>query len=152
MYEDVTDFGERGEYVMDGDVATAVNYPEIIDTNLSPEFYLSPKPKDGLPLSDLATVVKESREDGEAEYFIVGSSLPEALHRKPFVPQNEVEKKGTTKGYQVAISGDAILLSIVSGNIRTVYVEDFHGTIAFPNGFVKVLKPAEGVSAKYFRL
>lgn len=148
MYEDVTDFGERGEYVMDGDVATAVNYPEIIDTNLSPEIYLSPKPKDGIPLSALASVVKESREDA-ADYFIVGSSLPEALHRKPFVPQNEVEKKGTTKGYQVAISGDAILLSIVSGNIRTVYVEDFHGTIAFPNGFVKVLKPAEGVSAKY---
>lgn len=148
MYEDVTDFGERGEYVMDGDVATAVNYPEIIDTNLSPEFYLSPKPKDGIPLSALASVVKESREDA-ADYFIVGSSLPEALHRKPFVPQNEVEKKGTTKGYQVAISGDAVLLSIVSGNIRTVYVEDFHGTIAFPNGFVKVLKPAEGVSPKY---
>lgn len=148
MYEDVTDFGERGEYVMDGDVATAVDYPEIIDTNLSPEFYLSPKPKDGIPLSALASVVKESREDA-ADYFIVGSSLPEALHRKPFLPQNEVEKKGTTKGYQVAISGDAVILSIVSGNIRTVYVEDFHGTIAFPNGFVKVLKPAEGVSAKY---
>lgn len=149
MYEDVTDFGERGEYVMDGDVATAVNYPDIIDTNLLPEFYLSPKPKDGLPLSELASIVKESREDGTADYFIVGSSLPEALHRKPYAPQNDVEKKGTTKGYQVAISDDAVLLSIVSGNIRTVYVEDFQGTIAFPNGFVKVLKPAEGVSAKY---
>lgn len=149
MYEDVTDFGERGEYVVEGDVATAVNYPDIIDSNLSPEFYLSPKPKDGLPLSDLAYVVKESREDGAADYSIVGSSLPEALHRKPFVPQNNVEKEGTTKGYQVAIAGDAVLLSIVSGNIRTVYVEDFHGTISFPNGFVKVLKPAEGVSAKY---
>ncbi|MDE5555596.1 MAG: hypothetical protein K2J10_10505, partial [Muribaculaceae bacterium] len=149
MYEDVTDFGERGEYVMDGDIATAVNYPEIIDTNLSPEFYLSPKPEDGLPLSELASIVKESREDGSADYFIVGSSLPEALHRKPFVPQHDVAKKGSTKGYQVAISGDAVLMSIVSGNIRTVYVEDFHGTIAFPNGFVKVLEPEAGVSAKY---
>lgn len=149
MYEDVTDFGERGEYLIEGDIATAVNYPEIIDTNLSPEFYLSPKPKHGLPLSDLASTVKESREDGTADYFIVGSSLPEALHRKPFTPQNDVEKKGSTKGYQVSVSGDAVLLSIVSGNIRTVYVEDFHGTIAFPNGFVKVLRTAEGVSAKY---
>lgn len=149
MYEDVTDFGDRGEYLIDGDIATPVNYPEIIDTNLSPEFYLSPKPKDGHPLSDIACEIKESREDGTADYFIFGSSLPEALHRKPFVPHNDVEKKGSSEGYQVAISGDAVLLSIVSGNIRTVYLEDFQGTIAFPNGFVKALQPVAGVSAKY---
>lgn len=44
---------------------------------------------------------------------------------------------------------NAVILSIVSGNIRTVYTDDFTGKIAFPAGSVKVLKPVDGISAKY---
>lgn len=149
MNEDLVDFGDRGGYVVDGDVATLVKYSDLIGSNLSPEIYLTPKPTDGKPLSDFAIEIKETREDGTADYFILGSSLPEALHRKPFVIQNESVKNSNSKKSQVAISGDAVLLSIVSGNIRSVYVEDFHGKIAFPYGIIKVLTPVEGVSAKY---
>lgn len=149
MEEDIIDFGERGNYVIDGDIATIVNYSEILDLNLSPNIYLSPKPENGISLSSVATEIKECREDGTADYYIVGSSLPEALHRKPFILPKRIDKKSSSKGYQVSIKGDAVLLAIVSGNVRTVYVEDFHGTIAFPGGFIKVLKPGVGVSAKY---
>lgn len=146
MEDNLADFDG---HVLDGDVATVVKYSDLVGTNLSPEIYLTPKPKDGKPLSDMATAIKESREDGTADCFIVGSSLPEALHRKPYVPQNETEKKSSSKKNQVTIDGDAVLISIVSGNIRSVYVEDFHGTISFPYGFIKVLSPVAGVSAKY---
>ena len=148
MEDDIVDFGERGEYVMEGDIATLVKYSNIIGTNLSPEIYLSPKPENGTPLSELAVEVKESDGDGIANYFIVGSSLPKALHRKPFIPQKGTEIQGSLKSH-VVIPGDAVLLSIVSGNIRSVYMENFHEEIVFSSDFVKVLKPIECVSAKF---
>lgn len=135
--------------VHEGDVATIVKYKDIIASNLTPEFYLALKPKDGKPLSDFATEIKECCGDGNTEYNLVGSSLPEALHRKPFAPQKCVEKKATSARNHVAISGDAVLIAIVSGKVRTVFVENFHDKIAFPPGFIKVLQPAEGVSAQY---
>ena len=149
MEDDLVDFGERGEYVVEGDVATMVKYSELNCSNLTPKIYLNPRPKDGKPLSDFATEIKESRGDGNTEYNLVGSSLPEALHSKPFAPQKCVEKKATSARNHVAISGDAVLISIVSGNLRTVYVENFHDKIAFPPGFIKVLQPSEGVSAQF---
>lgn len=149
MEDDLVDFGERGEYVVDGDIATIVRYSDLIGSDLTPEIYLKPKPKNGKPLSDFATEVKENRGDGESEYVLVGSSLPEGLHRKPFVPQKCVEKKATSARNHVTISGDAVLIAIVSGKVRTVFVENFNDKIAFPPGFVKVLQPAEGVSAQY---
>jgi len=149
MEDDLVDFGERGEYVVDGDIATIVRYSDLIGSDLTPEIYLKPKPKNGKPLSDFATEVKENRGDGESEYDLVGSSLPEGLHRKPFVPQKCVEKKATSARNHVTISGDAVLIAIVSGKVRTVFVENFNDKIAFPPGSVKVLKPAEGVSAQY---
>lgn len=149
MEDDLVDFGERGEYVVDDDVATIVKYSYLNDCNLIPEIYLTPRPKNGKPLSDFASEIKECRGDGNTEYNLVGSSLPEALHRKPFDPQKCVEKKVTSARNHVVFSGDAVLISIVSGNLRTVYVENFHDKIAFPPGVVKVLQPAEGVSAQY---
>lgn len=148
MEDDIVDFGERGEYVMKGDIATLVKYPNIIGTNLSPEIYLSPKPKDGKPLSELAVEVEKSDGEGVANYFIVASSLPKALHRKPFIPQKGTEIQGHLKSH-VIIPGDAVLLSIVSDDIRSVYMENFHEEIAFPSGSVKVLKPVPGISAKF---
>lgn len=149
MEDDLVDFGERGEYVVEDDVATIVKYNDVIASNLTPEFYLAPKPKDGKPLSDFAREIKESRGNGHTDYNLIGSSLPEALHSKPFVPQKGMEKKATSARTHVAISGDAILIAIVSGKVRTVYVENFHDKIAFPPGFIKALQPAEGVSAQY---
>lgn len=149
MEDDLIDFGERGEYVVDGDIATIVRYSDLIGSDLTPEIYLKPKPQKGKPLSDFATEVKANRGDGESEYVLVGSSLPEALHRKPFAPQKCTEKKATPARNHVAISGDAVLMAIVSGKVRTVFVENFHDKIAFPPGFIKVLQPSEGVSAQF---
>lgn len=146
MEDNLADFDGS---VHDGDVATIVKYNDVIASNLTPAFYLAPKPNDGRPLSDFATEVKESRGDGESEYVLVGSSLPETLHNKPFAPQKCMEKKATSARNHVAISGDAVLISIVSGNLRTVYVENFHDKIAFPPGFIKVLQPSERVSVQF---
>lgn len=149
MEEDLVDFCERGEYVVDGDVATIVKYSDLIGSNLSPEIYLTPKPTNGKPLSALAEDVKELHGDDSADYFIKASSLPEALHRKPFVPYKEMDNKESLNKSHVLIAEDVVLVAIVGGNIRTVYMENFHEKISFIRGVVKVLKPRRGISAKY---
>ena len=129
----------------------AVSYDKLVGSDLTPSLYLAPKPKNGVPLSDLVEEMPELRgKDISAEYFLTGSSIPAAMHRKPFVPVVKVEDgKVSTAKKHVQVPENAVILAIVSGNIRTVYTEGFTGKIAFPAGFIKVLKPINGISAKY---
>lgn len=128
----------------------AVSYEKLVGSDLTPSLYLAPKPKNGVPLSDLVEEMPELRgKDISAEYFLTGSSLPAAMHRKPFVPVKVEEGKVSTAKKHVQVPESAVILAIVSGNIRTVYTEGFTGKIAFPAGFIKVLKPINGISAKY---
>lgn len=128
----------------------AIPYEKLIGSDLTPSLYLTPKPTNGVPLSELVTEVPELRgKDISAEYFIIGSSIPTAMHRKPFVPTKVKAGKVATAKKHVQVPESAVILAIVSGNIRTVYTEGFTGKIAFPAGFIKVLKPIEGISAKY---
>lgn len=129
----------------------AVSYDKLVGSDLTPSLYLAPKPKNSVPLSDLVEEVPELRgKDISAEYFLTGSSIPAAMHRKPFVPVVKVEDgKVSTAKKHVQVPENAVILAIVSGNIRTVYTEGFTGKIAFPAGFIKVLKPINGISAKY---
>lgn len=128
----------------------AIPYEKLIGSDLTPSLYLTPKPTNGVPLSELVTEVPELRgKDISAEYFIIGSSIPTAMHRKPFVPAKVKAGKVATAKKHVQVPESAVILAIVSGNIRTVYTEGFTGKIAFPAGFIKVLKPIEGISAKY---
>lgn len=128
----------------------AVPYEKIIGSDLTPSLYLTPKPKNGIPLSNLAEEVPELRgKDISAEYFLTGSSIPAAMHRKPFIPIRVEDGKVSTAKKHVQVQENAVILAIVSGNIRTVYTEGFSGKIAFPAGFIKVLKPIDGISAKY---
>ncbi len=128
----------------------AVSYDKLVGSDLTPSLYLAPKPKNGVPLSDLVEEVPELRgKDISAEYFLTGSSIPAAMHRKPFVPVKVEDGKVSTAKKHVQVPENAVILAIVSGNIRTVYTEGFTGKIAFPAGFIKVLKPINGISAKY---
>lgn len=128
----------------------AVSYDKLVGSDLTPSLYLAPKPKNGVPLSDLVEEMPELRgKDISAEYFLTGSSLPAAMHRKPFVPVKVEDGKVSTAKKHVQVPENAVILAIVSGNIRTVYTEGFTGKIAFPAGFIKVLKPINGISAKY---
>lgn len=134
----------------EGQTGIAISYEKLIGSDLTPSLYLTPKPTDGVPLSELVEEVPELRgKDISAEYYITGSSIPAAMHRKPFVPAKvEAEKVATAKKH-VQVPENAVILAIVSGNIRTVYTEGFTGKIAFPTEFIKVLNPKNGVSAKY---
>lgn len=128
----------------------AVSYDKLVGSDLTPSLYLAPKPKNGVPLSDLVEEVPELRgKDISAEYFLTGSSIPAAMHRKPFVPVKVEDGKVSTAKKHVQVPENAVILAVVSGNIRTVYTEGFTGKIAFPAGFIKVLKPINGISAKY---
>lgn len=128
----------------------AIPYEKLIGSDLTPSLYLTPKPTNGVPLSELVEEVQELRgKDISAEYFITGSSIPTAMHRKPFVPAKVEGGKVATAKKHVQVPENAVILAIVSGNIRTVYTEGFTGKIAFPAGFIKVLKPIECISAKY---
>ena len=128
----------------------AIPYEKLIGSDLTPSLYLTPKPTNGVSLSELVEEVPELRgKDISAEYFITGSSIPTAMHRKPFVPAKVEDGKVATAKRHVQVPENAVILAIVSGNIRTVYTEGFSGKIAFPAGFIKVLKPIKGISAKY---
>lgn len=128
----------------------AIPYEKLIGSDLTPSLYLTPKPTNGVPLSELVEEMPELRgKDISAEYFITGSSIPAAMHRKPFVPARGEDGKVATAKKHVQVPESAVILAIVSGNIRTVYTEGFTGKIAFPAGFIKVLKPIDGISAKY---
>ena len=128
----------------------AIPYEKLIGSDLTPSLYLTPKPTNGVPLSELVEEVPELRgKDISAEYFITGSSIPAAMHRKPFVPTKVEDGKVATAKKHVQVPEGSVILAIVGGNIRTVYTENFTGKIAFPAGFIKVLKPIDGISAKY---
>lgn len=136
-----------GEY----QVGIAASYTDLIGSDLTPSLYLSPKPSNGIPLSTLVTEVPELKgNDISAEYFLTGSSIPAAMHRKPFVPVKVKDGKVATAKKHVQMPENAVLLAIVNGNVRTVYTEGFAGKIAYLAQFIKVLKPVEkGISAKY---
>ena len=134
----------------EGQTGIAISYENLIESDLTPSLYLTPKPTNGVPLSDLVEEVSELRgKDISAEYFITGSSIPAAMHRKPFVPVKVEDGKVFTAKKHVQVPENAVVLAIANGNIRTVYTEGFTGKIAFPSGFIKIFKPIEGISAKY---
>lgn len=150
MKADAEDYWDRGSYMEEDCVSVPLPYDKIRDFDLTPSRYLVPVPENGVPLSELASVVKDlGGSDATAEYFVTGSSIPAALHRKPFFPTTTEKGKVSTAKNHLQISGDSVIVAIVSGEIRTVYTEGFTGNIAYPRGFIKVLKPIESVSAKY---
>lgn len=143
--------GAQEEYgPCEGQTGIAISYEQLIGGNLTPSLYLTPKPTNGVPLSELAEEVMELRgRNISAEYFLTGSSIPTAMHRKPFVPVKVEDEKVITAKRHVQVPENAVILAIVNGNIRTVYTEGFNGKIAFPAGFIKVLNPIKDISAKY---
>ncbi|MBD5238705.1 MAG: N-6 DNA methylase [Bacteroidales bacterium] len=141
---------QEGYVPCEDQAGVAVPYNKLFGSDLTPSLYLAPKPKNGVPLSDLVEEMPELRgKDISAEFFLTGSSIPAAMHRKPFVPVKVEDGKVSTAKKHVQVLENAVILALVGGNIHTVYTEGFTGKIAFPAGFIKVLKPIDGISAKY---
>lgn len=151
LEDEVEDYLERGCVIDNTTIGAPIDYSELMGSELIPSLYLTPKPENGIALSKLVEEVPEFRgKDASADYFLTGSSIPAAMHRKPFVPnsKSEEEKIANAKN-KISVPKDAVLIALVSGNVRTVYTKDFTGNVAFPGGFLKVLKPKNGISAKY---
>ena len=149
--EGVEEYFERDCEINDSTIGAPIEYSELIGSDLTPALYLTQKPKNGIALSKLVEEVPELRgKDASADYFLTGSSLPASMHRKPFVPSQQSEEgKIATAKNKITVPKDAVLIALVSGNVRTVYTKDFAGNVAFPGGLLKVLKPKNGISAKY---
>ncbi len=150
LEDEVDDYYDRGCVIDNSTIGAPIKYSQLRGFDLTPSLYLTPTPANGISLADIADVVPELKgKQPDAECFITGSSIPGTMHRKPYVPQKAKDERAATAKNQIMISGDTVILALVSGKVRTVYTDGFHGTIAFPGGFIKVLKPKDGVSAKY---
>ena len=148
--EDLANHYECEDEVTEETIAYPIDYSDLIGSDLTPGLYLIPKPNDGIRLSDLAEEIPEIEgKDKKAEYFITGSSIPVAMHRKPYCPENIKDGNISTSKSHVRVPANAVIVALVSGKIRTVYTGDFAGVVAFPSGFIKILKPKDGQSAKY---
>lgn len=148
--EDLANHYECGDEVTEETIAYPIYYSDFIGSDLTPGLYLTPKPNDGIRLSDLAEEIPEIEgKDRKTEYFITGSSIPAAMHRKPYCPEKIKDGNVSTSKSQVRIPANAVIIALVGGKIRTVYTGDFAGVVAFPSGFIKILKPKDGLSAKY---
>ena len=149
LEDEVDDYYDRGCVIYNSTIGAPILYTEIIGSDLSPERYLIPKPDNSIQLSSLASVVTGERDhDKSAEYYISSSSLPEMMHRKPFVP-GRIKGKESDAKEQVILEGDYVIIALRKGEIRTVYLENFRGVVAIPSKSIIILKPADGVSAKY---
>ena len=150
LEDEVDDYYDRGCVIDNSTIGAPIKYSQLREFNLTPSLYLTPTPANGISLADIASIVPEKRgKNIEVEYFINGSDIPEAMHRKAFTPQPADEERLSKARNQVMVPENSVILALVSGKVRTVYTEEFHGAIAFPEGFIKVLKPKDGTSAKY---
>lgn len=151
LEEEVVDYLERGREIDDTTVGAPIDYSELRDTDLSPSLYLTPRPSIGISLSNIAEEQKAIRgKNVPYDCFVTASAIPANLHRKPYQPTSVPDtSKSSTARNVVAVAGPSVIVAMVSGKIRTVYTEEYTGNIAFPSGFIKILKPTSGVSAKY---
>lgn len=151
LEEEVVDYLERGREIDDTTVGAPIDYSELRDTDLSPSLYLTPRPSIGISLSNIAEEQKAIRgKNVPYDCFVTASAIPANLHRKPYQPTSVPDtSKSSTARNVVAVAGSSVIVAMVSGKIRTVYTEEYTGNIAFPSGFIKILKPTSGVSAKY---
>ena len=141
---------QEGYPATEDQTGIAIPYSDLVDTILTPEFYLTPRPEKGIALSELAEELPELQgEDISAEYVLTGSSIPKAQHGKPFTPTIVESDRTVTSKKCVHITDNVVILALVNGNIRTVYTEGFSGKIAFSSNTIKVLKPKVGLNAKY---
>lgn len=148
--EDLANHYECGDEVSEETIAYPIDYSDLMGPDLTPGLYLTPKPDDGIRLSDVAEEISEIEgKDRQAEYFITGSSIPAAMHRKPYCPEKIKEGYIATSKSQVRVPANAVIIALVNGKIRTVYTSDFAGVVAFPSDFIKILKPKDRLSAKY---
>ncbi|MBD5356896.1 MAG: N-6 DNA methylase [Bacteroides sp.] len=141
---------QNGEDITENQTGAAIVYSELIGSDLRPSIYLTPKPGDGIALSELATSVPElTCDDIQPEYYITNTSIPEAMHYKPFVPTATENEHISSNLSCVVLEDSAVILTLANGKLRTVYTDGFVGKVAFPAGTMKILQPREGVSAKY---
>lgn len=150
LEDEVDEYYDRDCVIDDTTIGAPIPYSSVDAADLTPSRYLTPKPKNGIALSTMASkVIGRAKHDETATYFIIGSSIPVAMHRKPFVPSTVNDGKVSSAKSHAELSGSNVIVGLVNGKVRTAYTENLNGIMAFPSDFVMVLKPNEGVSAKY---
>lgn len=129
---------------------SAIPYTEIDHTNLSPSVYLSPKPENSVPLTVLAEIISEFTDCNTTDRnYLKPTSIPASMHRKAFSPSTDNFSTGPCTKKRLTIPHNAVIIALAGGNIRTVYTDTFTGDITISPDLITVLKPKQGVSAKY---
>lgn len=150
LKDDLEDFQEPDFSLDSTTVGIPIFYNELVNFNLLPSTYLTPKPDNGIALSELAVEVPELKgKERTAEYSISNFSIPEAMHRTSFIPTKGHDGKSSTSKKYVVLPKNAVVVAIAGGNIRTVYIERFNGKVSFSGESIKILQPKEGISARY---
>lgn len=139
---------------LDVPVSIRVDVRNIVENDVRPEVYLrdTGNMEGWIPLSELATQVKELSEADDAELYFDCKHIPRVYHAvnadsyvRPYNP-----KSGEAHFVKLTSECVALMASAESAvNIRTSYIENLRGTIAFKPLYAKFLKPKRGVSAAY---
>jgi type I restriction enzyme M protein len=146
MQDSIETYADWG-HVTEGCVSAPIPYEQLKGDNLMPAPYLVPIPENGILLSEIAEIIRRDRPNStKANYIVKPSDIPANLHDRPYVPPtNDSSEIRST----ITIDGDAVILSPSIMRYKSVYLQDFHGTIGSPVGLFYFLKPKSGVSARY---
>lgn len=151
LEDEIEDYYERGEYIDNSTIAAPILYTQLNSDNLDPAFYLVQRPDKGVSLSELfeQPVYADANVDDCHMYYITASSIPESMHRMPFVPNSVEGGSIVTAKSKIHLPEESVILAITPNGLRTVYTKNLQGILAYPSNVVRVLKPKAGISAQY---
>jgi type I restriction enzyme M protein len=151
LNEEIDDYYDRGEVIDDTTIGAPFSYDELRGNDLMPSHYLIPTPEDGFSCTELMEEIRPLKGSKlSADYFVTSSSIPEAMHRKPFElsKETDTEKIPSVKRL-VKLSTDCVIVAQQGRSIRTVYVEANDKIVAYRPSSIRFFKPKSGYSAKY---
>jgi hypothetical protein len=148
MKDSIEKYADCGR-VTEGCVSAPIPYEQLKGSNLVPAPYLVPVPENGVLLSEIADIILYLYgRNPKANYTVKLSDIPANLHDRPFVPQTtDSSERFFSRSF--AIDGEAVILSTLKQNYKSVYLQDFHGFIDAQASSLYFLKPKSGVSARY---
>jgi type I restriction enzyme M protein len=147
MQDSIETYADWG-HVTEGCVSAPIPYEQLKGDNLMPAPYLVPIPENGILLSEIAEIIRRDHKNNTKANFIVKpSDIPANLHDRPYVPQTNNSSEIFRSSY--TIDCDVAILSPSQYGYKSVYLQDFHGSIDAPVGLLYFLKPKSGVSARY---
>jgi type I restriction enzyme M protein len=151
LNDEIEDYYERGEVIDDTTIGAPFSYDELRGNDLMPSHYLIPTPEDGISCTELMEEIRPLKGSKmSADYFVTSSSIPEAMHRKPFELSKETDTEKIPSAKRlVKLSTDCVIVAQQGRSIRTVYVEANDKIVAYRPSSIRFFKPKSGYSAKY---